>query len=84
MQNYGNASEMQVVGNGSLTVQLEREPINVEVQFLGHPKTIPCNPKHDTLSWDIKKVVARSRVKWTLEVRWSVVDERTIEYIITY
>ena len=73
-------SELTVTGNDKTEIQLPCVPKMIKVEFQDLPNKVPCNPHHDKLSWDIKKVHG----KHFLVIKWHVSGLREIKWFLFY
>lgn len=78
-------SELQVVGRGSISINLDGEPCEVKVRFVEKATDhIPCVPHLDTLEWAVERGKGRHHHRIALVISWHVQDERTVEWTIIY
>lgn len=84
--NQGMSGELDVSGQDSIDIRLDREPEDVSVEFEDNDiSTIPCNPQqYDTLSWEVHRPRVNGFHETRLKITWDVLGTKKIVWIIKY
>ncbi len=73
-------AEFTATGKGVNQIELLCPPKRIKVEFKDSPNHVPCDPHHDKLSWDIKKIHG----KHFLIINWNVSGIREIKWMLFY
>ena len=73
--------ELDVTGQGSVSIKIRKDPKEVEVFFEDEVISVPCNPPNsDFVSWN----VISHHHETLLVISWEVISMREIAWIVKY
>lgn len=72
--------EMVVSAKGKSEIELPCVPKMIKVEFQDGPNTVPCDPHHDKVTWDITKFCG----KHIFIIKWHVSGVREIKWVLFY
>lgn len=83
--NNGQSDDLEVVGQGCIDIDLDREPRHSFAFFSDMQVFVPCNPcPPDELNWKIHAEWDNFQYRWKLNLSWNVCMPRKITWEIDF